>query len=697
MRSIGLTVLLMLFQICGMPPKLASQTGPGLGAASGAAIPGSIVAVKLGASAAELGGLWKFQPGDDPSWARPDFDDSSWKTIDLTPPEGSGDATLGTSGYIPGWTSQGYPSHSGYAWYRLRVSVEGASRSLALKMPAFADDAYQVFVNGQQVGEFGKFREQHVTAYSTLPRAFPLPKSMRNGPMTIAVRMWMDSATPFSSPDAGGMHGPPELGYASVIATQIRMDWDDIAHGVGSGFLELLILAMALVMAATLFWLDPQETAYLWLALVCLVTTLGNVIVLLVNFTTGIGQTSGLILLDVILTPVRIGMWVVFWGYWFRLPRLYTLQKCVWPLVVLLGLSVLMLRPPFFGQVVPVGASAYLVPVQLVLKLVLAALLVLVTYFGFRRQRTEGALAVVAILLAAIANYQHELRLVHVKISFSVLDFAISLGTASTILSILIITILLLRRFINSQRLKEQWKLEIQQAREIQQVLVPARLPAVQGLTIESEYRPAREVGGDFFQVLPGEVAGSALIVLGDVTGKGLQAGMLVALIVGAIRTVAQHTSDPEQILGLLNEELCAREHASATCIILQISPDGEVRMANAGQIPPYWNGAEMEVEGALPLGTISGIGYSVQRFQLQEGDALILMSDGIAEAQNAQGEMYGFERVNALLSRPVSTAEIAAAAQDFGQEDDILVLTIRRETQSVLQAASQPELIPAA
>src|SRR5260370_7032641 len=100
---------------------------------------------------------------------------------------------------------------------------------------------------------------------------------------------------------------------------------------------------------------------------------------------------------------------------------------------------------------------------------------------------------------------------------FSVRGFRMSLGTLSTVLSLLTITVMLLRRFVQAQRLKEQWKMEIQQARHVQQVLIPNRLPQVQGLSIESEYRPAREVGGDFFQIPPGEDPATVLLVLGVV------------------------------------------------------------------------------------------------------------------------------------------------------------------------------------
>ena len=646
----------------------------------------SVVQVKLGESAAELVGPWKFHTGDNMAWAQSDFDDSGWDSMDLTPPA--------TGGLTPGWTARGYARYSGYAWYRLRVNLEGASRSLALKMPDSADDAYQVFVDGNQIGEFGLFTAHHVTAYASQPQAYRLPKRIRNGPITIAIRMWMDSATPFNSPDAGGLRGPAKIGFASDIAAQIRLDWDDFAHDVGSGFLEMLILFMALLMALALFVLDRQEKSYLWLAIVCLVTLLVNANVLAANFTTWIGQTASVLLGDVVLTPMRIGLWVLFWAYWFRVWRIAWLHAIVWTLVVLLAAGTAMLRPPLYGQVVPIAAESFLVPFLLTIKLLLAVLLLIVAYRGFTRQRAEGGMAAAAVLLAAIANYQHELRLIHVHTVTSVLGFSINLGTVSTILSLLIITVMLLRRFVLSQRRKEQWKLEIQQARHVQQVLIPDILPEIAGLHIESEYRPAREVGGDFFQILPGETSGSALIVVGDVTGKGLQAGMLVALIVGAIRTASQHTLDPARILTLVNEQLCEREHASATCMILRIDREGEITLANAGQLPPYRNGMEMEMEGALPLGIIPDLEFPVVSFHLAQGDSLILMSDGIAEAQDAHGTLFGFDRVNELLSRPVTAAQIAKAAQQFGQEDDILVLRIERAVGQKTELHAEPQLI---
>jgi serine phosphatase RsbU (regulator of sigma subunit) len=220
---------------------------------------------------------------------------------------------------------------------------------------------------------------------------------------------------------------------------------------------------------------------------------------------------------------------------------------------------------------------------------------------------------------------------------------------------------------------------ELVQAQEVQQVILPESHLALPGLAVESEYRPAREVGGDFFQMIPHRADGSLLIVAGDVAGKGLKAGMLVALLVGAIRTAAQYAPDPAAVLSALNLLLMGRSDAQATCLALRISKDGAVTLANAGHIAPYLNGEPLPMEGALPLGIIESAESSLMHFQLHHGDRLMLMSDGVAEATDNGGQLYGFERVHQLLRTAKSAAEVASAAQTFGQEDDISVISITR------------------
>jgi serine phosphatase RsbU (regulator of sigma subunit) len=146
-------------------------------------------------------------------------------------------------------------------------------------------------------------------------------------------------------------------------------------------------------------------------------------------------------------------------------------------------------------------------------------------------------------------------------------------------------------------------------------------------------------------------------------------------------------------ILQSVNDQLCERKHASATCVMLRIDPDGLVTLANAGHLAPYLNGREMEMEGALPLGVIEGVDFPVMTFQMKQGDSLVLMSDGIAEAQNQAGALFGFERVHELMARQITAAELATEAQTFGQEDDILVLSIHRQAELAQALEMQPQL----
>ena len=255
--------------------------------------------------------------------------------------------------------------------------------------------------------------------------------------------------------------------------------------------------------------------------------------------------------------------------------------------------------------------------------------------------------------------------------------FPIQQTRAADFLFLLAVLGILIERFTRTRSQEESYAREFADAREVQQYLIPAHLPATPGFAIESQYLPAREVGGDFFQILPDAKDGSVLVVVGDVAGKGLQAGMLATLIVGAVRVAAGFTADPGKILALLNERLQGR--GLVTCLALQIDADGTATLANAGHLPPYLNGKEMEMEGALPLGAIAGIEFPVMKFRLDAADTLMLLSDGVVEAQDAEGKLFGFERIGEMLRDKMTAAGLAAAAQAFGQEDDITVLSLTR------------------
>ena len=633
--------------------------------------------VVLGNSAVELTGPWKFHTGDDMRWADPNFDDSSWGTMDLTPPAGSTSLMYGTGGFVPGWIKRGYPGYSGFAWYRLRVNIQNAQdakAALALKMPAHFDDAYQVYVNGQRIGQFGRFTNRGVTFYLSQPRTYPLPANLHNRPTTIAVRMWMDAATPFIAPDVGGLHGPPVLGQPSYIQALLRLDWEDLDRALNEEFVLSAILLQVLLVAFGLYWLDRSEQVYLWLGLVCMTSLIYSAVVLLGYYTTWIGQTPVEFLEDVVLIPAYIGLWVLFWGYWFRLERMARLHRAVWGMVLLLAVGMAMVRPPLYGRAVPVQAMVWLLPLTEVFKLLLGAMLVWVTYRGIRRDRTEGLLALPAVVLVILSLYQEDLIVLHIPVSFFPFGFGINLSDLATMLSFGIITVLLLRRFLQGQREREQWKQEMEQARQVQSLLVPTTAPSTPGFAVESVYLPASSVGGDFFQILPID-DGSLLVVVGDVSGKGLKAAMAVSTIVGALRD--QKERQPSDVLAHLNRVLHGQIKGFVTCSAALITADGAMTLANAGHLAPYCNGEEVSVNSGLPLGIVAEGDYSETSYQLAPGDRLTFVSDGVVEATNDKRELFGFERTQQISSQPAQT--IAAAAKQFGQEDDISVLSVIR------------------
>jgi hypothetical protein len=242
-----------------------------------------------------------------------------------------------------------------------------------------------------------------------------------------------------------------------------------------------------------------------------------------------------------------------------------------------------------------------------------------------------------------------------------------------------------------SRELAEQRRAnaELKAAQEVQTVLVAAQERGVTGYTVTSVYRPASEVGGDFFQVIPLDGDGT-LIVAGDVSGKGLRAAMAVSLIVGAVRTLAEQDPSPAGVLAGLNRRLIGRTQGGfATCCAVRIDPTGNATMANAGHCQPYLDGRELELPAGLPLGLVEGMSYEEIAVEIADGQQLTLVSDGVVEARNHHGELYGFERLSQLMSERPSAEHVAQTAIDFGQDDDITVLTLTRLA-AKLDAATQ-------
>jgi hypothetical protein len=575
----------------------------------------------------------------------------------------------------------------GWAWYRLRVPVAAREgERLALESPIYVDDGYQVFANGELLSGFGKFGGygKPPIVYSTAPAMILVPQPGGSiggaGPImqAVAFRVWMGPMGLTHSPYAGGLHYAPMLGVVSAIEAQTRLDILELDAESSFAPFEGVLLFLLGAVAAGLILFDHADRVYLWIAGVLLFTALSDGALTVFTLTQFLSLRTYFMFFDVFSNPLQLCGWIMVWWYWFRLNRPAWLPKTSLALLLFYMVTKALGGDFFYGVVLhPSGAAFNLASV--VFRLLFLPLLIFVITLGIRKEGVEGWLVLPAVLPLVISQFSSEMIVLDLPVKWAPFGITIFVSQVSNLVSAAAISLLLLRRLLLSVRRQRLMALDVKQAQEVQQVILPEAPLAMPGLTIESDYRPAREVGGDFFQIIPHKTDGSLLIVVGDVTGKGLKAGMLVALLVGAIRTAAEMSDEPEAMLATLNRRLMGRGDAHATCIALRIASDGAVTLVNAGHLAPYLNGEPIAMDGALPLGLTEKAQSSMMHFQLEKGDRLMLMSDGITEATDADGSLFGFERVNELMRTAKSVAEIAGAAQAFGQEDDISVISVTR------------------
>jgi hypothetical protein len=647
--------------------------------------------IVLGQSAVPLYGPWKFTVGDSPIdpvthqplWAEPGFDDSHWETVDLTPKSDARNPITGESGYVPGWTARGHAGYWGYAWYRLRIRVESAPGvHLALAGPGAVDDSYQIFDNGTLVGAFGDFSSRRPSNNYSRPLMFSLPQaaggSSTASNRVMAFRIWMQPQTLGQSSAVGGFESSPFIGEAAAVAAIHQVLFDELIRAYLWQPIEATVFGLLGLVALSLALFDRSDRVYLWIGGLLLMIAIDSLSGTFAVWTSLVSAQYDQVSHEVVLFSLQYAGWVMVWRAWFRQRRPLWIPWALIPLTLLLMLTEALSENLFFTVVSnPVMAAGH--AFSLLVRLVLSAFLLYIVAKGIREQGLEGWLVLPAVLLAAAAEFTRELQSLGLRATWFPFHVQINLAVASQLLLVLVLAVLLVRRLILSIRSQRLMALDVKQAQEVQRVILPESRTTVPGLAIESEYRPALQVGGDFFQIIPYPNDGSLLIVAGDVAGKGLQAGMLVALLVGAIRSTAETTSDPLGLLQALNRRLLGRNDAHATCLALNISADGVVTLANAGHLPPYLNGEPMAMEGALPLGMIDGAEFSVTRFLLQPNDRLVIASDGLAEARNPEGQLFGFDRVQELVKDGKTAAELADTIQVFGQEDDISVITLTR------------------
>lgn len=247
------------------------------------------------------------------------------------------------------------------------------------------------------------------------------------------------------------------------------------------------------------------------------------------------------------------------------------------------------------------------------------------------------------------------------------------LNTISLLTATALENALLCAEMVTAARDRASFAAEMQAASTVQQLLLNRASRTMPGFDVQWAYLPASEVGGDLF-FLQAAPDSSLIALIGDVSGKGLTAAMRVAMILGALNR--ETSCEPDQILSALNNALIAQgELGFTTACCIRIFPAGDYILANGGHISPFVSGVEVETEPSLPLGMLPDQTYAAQRGTLRPGERIVFVSDGVPEARSATGQLLGLDRLPRLSL--LTAREIADAAQNFGQEDDITVLTI--------------------
>ena len=234
---------------------------------------------------------------------------------------------------------------------------------------------------------------------------------------------------------------------------------------------------------------------------------------------------------------------------------------------------------------------------------------------------------------------------------------------------------------------------ELRVARSIQQASLPKEVPTLDGWQIASFYRPAHQVGGDFYDFhLLSE--GRLGLVVGDATGKGVPAALVMSTTCGMLRLAAQSYSSPGVTLQRVNEALFPYIPANmfVTCFYAILEPEsGSLSYANAGHDLPYLhlNGDAEELRArGMPLGLMPGMSYEEKEIELDSGQGVFFYSDGLVEAHDPQGEMFGFPRLRSLVAEHGEESSLgdllleelySFVGEGWEQEDDITLLTLRR------------------
>ena len=594
-------------------------------------------------SVLDLDGPWRFHTGDDPHFADPALDDSSWPSIRAHQPLQS----VGIRS-MPG----------GYLWARIHLRVPTAAGPLAIALYPNYFEQYEVFVNGSPVASTPGMATRTVRIGSAFPIALP-----RSEDMVLAIRFYftdfknMGIAFPrVSLGTSGGMQAATKLAHF-----QLLLDNGFLAHYAG-----LCIYLLVGITAVILHRAQRDHGEYLWLGIATLMFALYSVVEIVV-FSGWVSYGS------VPVVALHYSTWIFNAAHIEFVVR-FTRTRRRWPIWGVQG--AMLIAPLFYLSSSNLDSLRFTMVIGSGLFLV-AEIACFVS--AYRRKVPESGLLLIPAIAWVLLNLAWGASIAYPAVAYwgGVFRFGpvgIQGNHLGYMLFCLGIVAVVLRRFIRVARDEEHAAAELEAARTVQQILVPEEVPIIPGFSIQAVYQPAGQVGGDFYQLLPSP-NGGLLAIIGDVSGKGMPAAMTVSLLVGTVRTLAHYTQDPAGILTAMNQRLIGRGSGFTTALVLRLDPDGTLTAANAGHISPYANGKELDIENGLPLGLTAAAAYSNSTLHLEANTALTLLTDGVVEAQNAKGELFGFDRAAEISSK--SAQNVASAAKTFGQQDDITVLSL--------------------
>ncbi len=617
----------------------------------------------------DLYATWLVHAGDNPSFAAPDLDDSQWTRFDAAKP-----------------ISTIYPQHPEIVWYRLHVKVGPRRTGLALEETNLSK-AFELYANGRRILTVGSIRPFKAYDSEGLLLASIPAAATQTGTFVLAIRAYI-SPQDWAGQYAGFYPTNLTLGDEAALHDHI---WLTVIGAHAVAWAATLISLFVSVAALLLYTAHRNHKEYLWLAFQGLITTCTfplNVYPLLHPYP---NWGHLLYVVPYILAPyVSVRMYFAFVHH-----------RISWRvnifLAIALGAAALQSVLRFAGH----STERLNAVLQFPLLALLAVVLPLMLLQHWRRGNREAGILLVPVLLSSLYYYlvvalltlyfsfagnlpvQMSLsrRLQALQDGLHVGPFLLPAETLLDILASLALALIMLLRTVRISRQQASLEAELEAAREVQQILLQDESPAIPGYTLETAYQPAQQVGGDFFQVLPtSNPPGAALVLVGDVSGKGLKAAMNVSLLVGAIKILSASTSSPAAMLAGLNSGLHGRlQNGFATCLALLITPEGVCTLSTAGHPGPFLNDREVALRGSLPLGISQDAEYTETTFYVQPGDLLALYSDGLLEARCKHGELYGFDRLQTLFAGRPTAQRALEAAIDFGQDDDITVLTITR------------------